>query len=167
MNAIVAVDRNWAIGRDNRLLFSIPTDMRRFQKLTIGGTVIMGRKTLDSLPGGRPLSNRRNIILTRDPAFTRDGVEAANNIETVLHMTAEAVPENVWVIGGASVYAAMLGQCRKVFLTRVFADAEGADAFFPNMDEDPAWEMLSVSQPVFENGLSFQFATYGRAPILF
>ena len=116
MNAIVAVDRNWAIGRDNRLLFSIPTDMRRFQKLTIGGTVIMGRKTLDSLPGGRPLSNRRNIILTRDPAFTRDGVEAANNIETVLHMTAEADPENVWVIGGASVYAAMLGQCRKVFL---------------------------------------------------
>ena len=86
MNAIVAADRNWAIGKDNGLLFSIPTDMRRFQKLTTNGTVIMGRKTLDSLPGGRPLPKRRNIVLTHNSAFARERVEFADNIKAALHM---------------------------------------------------------------------------------
>lgn len=167
MNAIVAADRNWAIGKDNGLLFSIPTDMRRFQKLTTNGTVIMGRKTLDSLPGGRPLPKRRNIVLTHNSAFAWEGVEFAGNIKEALRMVVEDNPEEVWVIGGASVYSAMLEQCRKVFLTRVFAEAEGADAFFPNLDANPTWRRLSVSQPVFENGLSFQFVTYGRTPNLF
>ena len=150
MNAIVAADRNWAIGKDNGLLFSIPTDMRRFQKLTTNGTVIMGRKTLDSLPGGRPLPKRRNIVLTHNSAFARERVEFADNIKAALHMAVKENTEKVWVIGGASVYAAMLGQCRKVFLTRVFAEAEGADAFFPNLDADPTWRRLSVSRPVFK-----------------
>lgn len=167
MNAIVAADRNWAIGKDNGLLFSIPTDMRRFQKLITNGTVIMGRKTLDSLPGGRPLPKRRNIVLTHNSAFARERVEFADNIKAALHMAVKENTEKVWVIGGASVYAAMLGQCRKVFLTRVFAEAEGADAFFPNLDADPTWRRLSVSRPVFENGLSFQFVTYERTPNLF
>ena len=73
MNAIVVADRNWAIGRDNGLLFSLPGDMKRFRTLTAGGTLIMGRKTLDSFPGGRPLPKRRNIVITRDPAFQREG----------------------------------------------------------------------------------------------
>ena len=167
MNAIVAADQNWAIGKDNGLLFSIPTDMCRFRKLTTNGTVIMGRKTLDSLPGGRPLPKRRNIVLTHNPAFAREGVEFADNIEAALRMAVTENPENVWVIGGASVYAAMLGQCQKIFLTRVLAEVEAADVFFPNLDADPAWRRLSVSQPVFENGLRFQFVTYGRTPNLF
>ena len=94
-------------------------------------------------------------------------MEFADNIKAALHMAVEENTEKVWVIGGASVYAAMLGQCRKVFLTRVFAEAEGADAFFPNLDADPTWRRLSVSRPVFENGLSFQFVTYERTPNLF
>ena len=74
MNAIVVVDQNWAIGKDNGLLFSLPTDMKRFRALTMGGTVLLGRRTLDSFPGGRPLPGRRNIVITRDPAFQREGV---------------------------------------------------------------------------------------------
>ena len=95
MNAIVVADRNWAIGRDNGLLFSLPRDMKRFRTLTAGGTLIMGRKTLDSFPGGRPLPKRRNIVITRDPAFQREGCE-------VVHSPAEALA----LAGGGSDEAA-------------------------------------------------------------
>ena len=82
MNAIVAVDRNWAIGRDNGLLFSLPGDMKHFRTLTTGGTVIMGRKTLDSFPGGRPLPKRRNIVITRSPDLHREGWTAPYRMPT-------------------------------------------------------------------------------------
>ena len=84
MNAIAAVSRDWGIGRAGELLFHIPEDLRRFRALTTGGTVIMGRKTLDSLPGGRPLPNRRNLVLTRNAAFSRPGVEAVRSLEELL-----------------------------------------------------------------------------------
>ena len=82
MNAIVVVDRNWAIGRDNDLLFSLPTDMKRFRSLTLGGTVILGRRTLDSFPGGRPLPKRRNIVITHCPDFSREGAETVSRLMT-------------------------------------------------------------------------------------
>ena len=81
MNAIAAVSADWGIGRDNDLLFHIHEDMRRFRALTSGSTVIMGRKNLDSLPGGRPLPQRRNIVITRQPNFTREGIEVAHSID--------------------------------------------------------------------------------------
>lgn len=80
MNAIVVVDQNWAIGRDNDLLFSLPTDMKRFRSLTLGGTVILGRRTLDSFPGGRPLPKRRNIVITHCPDFSREGAETVSSL---------------------------------------------------------------------------------------
>ena len=82
MNAIVVVDQNWAIGRDNDLLFSLPTDMKRFRSLTLGGTVILGRRTLDSFPGGRPLPKRRNIVITHCPDFSREGAETVSRLMT-------------------------------------------------------------------------------------
>ena len=123
MNAIVVVDRNWAIGKDNALLFSLPTDMKRFRSLTLGGTVLLGRKTLDTFPGGRPLPGRRNIVLTRDPAFQREGVEAFTSLADAL--AAGADPEHLWVIGGGSVYTALLSRCKRVYLTKVIPDEGG------------------------------------------
>ena len=104
MNAIAAVSAAWGIGREGDLLFHISGDLKRFRALTSGGTVIMGRKTLDSLPGGRPLPKRRNVVLTRDSAFAREGVEAARSLEEVLSLVEGEDPETVWVCGGGEVY---------------------------------------------------------------
>lgn len=110
MNAIVVVDQNWAIGRDNDLLFSLPTDMKRFRSLTLGGTVILGRRTLDSFPGGRPLPKRRNIVITHCPDFSREGAETVSSLAAMREATAGTPPDQLWVIGGGSIYAAMLSR---------------------------------------------------------
>ena len=160
MNAIVVVDRNWAIGRENGLLFSLPTDMKRFRSLTTGGTVILGRKTLDTFPGGRPLPNRRNIVITHNPDFVREGAEVVPSTQAALELAAGEDPDKLWVIGGGSVYTALLSRCKRVYLTLVDAEAVGADTFFPNLEKLPAWEVEHTSDPVTENGLTFRFVEY-------
>lgn len=160
MNAIVVVDANWAIGREGGLLFSLPTDMKRFRSLTTGGTVILGRKTLDSFPGGRPLPRRRNIVITRKVDFDREGAEIAPSTDAALELAAGTEPDKLWVIGGGSVYAALLSRCRRVYLTKVDAEAEGADTFFPNLDKLPGWEVEHTSEPVTENGFTYRFVDY-------
>ena len=160
MNAIVAVDKNWAIGRENDLLFSIPTDMKRFRTLTSGGTVLMGRKTLETFPGGKPLPNRVNVVLSRNPDFVREGVLVVSNYEEALAAVADVEPDQVWLIGGGSIYAALLSRCKRVYLTVVDAEAEGADTFFPNLEELPEWELESVGETIEENGLTYRFMEY-------
>ena len=105
MNAIVVVDRNWAIGRDNDLLFSLPTDMKRFRSLTLGGTVILGRKTLDTFPGGKPLPQRKNIVITHCADFHREGAVVVSSLDAAMEAAADTPPDKLWVIGGSSVYA--------------------------------------------------------------
>ncbi len=158
MNAIVAVDKNWAIGRSGDLLFSLPTDMKRFRSLTGGGTVIMGRKTLDSFPGGRPLPKRRNVVITRDPNFSREGCECVSSPEAALALTKD--DEAVWLIGGGAIYEALLPFCKRIFLTVVDAEAEGADTFFPDLSSISGWEIETVSDAVEENGLTYRFIDY-------
>ncbi len=160
MNAIVVVDQNWAIGREGDLLFSLPTDMKRFRSLTLGGTVILGRKTLDSFPGGRPLPQRRNIVITRNVDFDRAGCEIAASPEAALALAAGTEPEKLWIIGGGSTYTAFLSRCRRVYLTQVDEEAEGADTFFPNLDKLPGWEVESRGEPLTENGHTYRFLNY-------
>ena len=158
MKAIVAVDANWAIGAQGDLLFSLPTDMRRFRSLTMGGTVILGRKTLDSFPGGKPLPKRRNIVITRNSALTVEGAEIASSPAEALAI-AEG-DENIWIIGGGSVYTALLSRCERVCLTKVDSVVPEADTFFPNLDKLPAWKVESVSEPIEENGHTYRFIDY-------
>ena len=160
MNAIVAVDANWAIGRDNDLLFSLPADMKRFRSLTMDGTVILGRKTLDTFPGGNPLRGRRNIVITRNTDFVREGVEVVANPNAALELAAGTEDDKLWVIGGGSVYTALLSRCKRVYLTKVDSAAPEADTFFPNLDKLPGWEVEAVSEDVTENGHTFRFIDY-------
>ena len=102
MNAIAAVDRNWAIGREGGLLFHLPTDMKHFRDLTVGGTVILGRKTLETFPGGKPLKDRRNIVITRNSDFTRDGCDIVGCYDQALELTVDPEDDDVWVIGAAA-----------------------------------------------------------------
>lgn len=155
MQAIVAVSENWGIGRNGQLLFRISADLQRFKALTLGHTVVIGRKTLLSLPGAKGLPGRRNIVLTTDAAFT------AENTETVL-TPSQAVftaGADAFIIGGAAVYRQMLSLCDRVYVTKVFADAE-ADAFFPDLDADPNWEIAEESEIMEENGIRFQYVDY-------
>lgn len=165
MNAIVVVDENWAIGREGGLLFSLPTDMKRFRSLTLGGTVILGRKTLDSFPGGRPLPGRRNIVITRNVDFDREGSEIVASPEAAVALAEGTEDDKLWIIGGSSVYAALLSRCKRVYVTRVDAAAEGADTFFPNLDKLPGWAVESISEPVEENGVSYRFVDYINAKL--
>ncbi len=160
MNAIVVADRNWAIGRNNGLLFSLPGDMKHFRTLTSGGTVIMGRRTLDSFPGGRPLPKRRNIVITRDPDFCREGCEIVHRPEEALALAGDG--DDVWLIGGGSIYAALLDRCRRACVTRVDTAAPEADVFFPDLDALPAWTAEHTGEAITENGLTYRFVDYIR-----
>ena len=159
MNAIAAVSLDWGIGKDNDLLFHIGEDMKRFRALTTGGTVIMGRKTLDSMPGGKPLPRRRNIVLTRQADFAREGVEVARSPEEVLRLTAGEDPEKVWVIGGGEIYRQLLPYCRLCWLTRVYARPESA-VFFPDLDTLPQWQVLRSGAIVSDGTWDYQFIEY-------
>ena len=160
MNCIVVVDQNWAIGCEGGLLFSLPTDMKRFRSLTIDGTVILGRKTLDSFPAGRPLPRRRNIVITRKVDFDREGCEIVPSPQAALEAAAGTEEEQLWVIGGGSVYTALLPKCKRAFVTRVDSAAPEADTFFPNLDKLPGWEIEVTSEPVEENGVTYRFVDY-------
>lgn len=164
MNAIVVADRNWAIGRNNGLLFSLPGDMKHFRTLTSGGTVIMGRRTLDSFPGGRPLPKRRNIVITRDPGFFREGCEIVHHPEEALALAGDG--DDVWLIGGGSIYAALLDLCRRACVTRVDTAAPEADVFFPNLDALPNWKIERTGEAVTENGLTYRFVDYVNTALL-
>ena len=157
MNLIAAVDRNWAIGKGGDQLVYLRTDLKRFQALTTGHAVILGRKTLATFPGGRPLKNRRNLVLSRDPDFHPEGAEVFPTLEALL----AAAPEDAFVIGGGSVYRALLDRCDTAYVTKLHA-AFPADCWFPDLDADPAWEVAEEEGAQEEDGLIYHYVTYRR-----
>ena len=163
MNAIVVADQRWAIGHNGGLLFSLPTDMRRFRSLTMDGTVIMGHLALNSFPEGKPLSRRRNIVITRDISSLPEGVEGATSPEKALTLAGGPETPDLWIIGGGSVYAALLSRCHRVYLTRVETKVEESDTFFPNLDKLPEWKVTASSGEKTYYDLEFEFFKYEKA----
>ena len=161
----MAVCDDWGIGRDGDMLVANRADMRHFVRCTKGHAVIMGRKTLESFPGGRPLKDRRNIVLTRDASFAREGVEVVHSLDEAL--SAVANEGEAWVIGGAEVYRQFLPLCAEVVVTKNHV-THAADAFFPNLDDDPRWRVSAtdggyvVQQGEGDAGVAFEFVTYER-----
>ena len=159
MNAIVSVTSDWAIGRDGGLAVRNKADMRRFVSLTMGGTVVMGRKTLESFPGG-PLKGRRNVVISRQTGYAPEGVEVAGSPEEALALVSADDPDDVWLIGGESVYRALLDSCERAYVTKNECVRE-ADAWFPNLDEDPSWQVESREEGgVTKAGIPFEYVTY-------
>ena len=162
MNAIVSVTADWGIGNEGKLLVRNRADMRRFVDLTMGGTVIMGRTTLESFPGG-PLKGRRNLVLSRNESYSPEGVEVVHSASEALAAIADDDPGSVWLIGGESVYRLLLDKCERVYVTKNDTVVP-ADAFFPNLDEDVAWEVDCCEEGgVTAGGVPFEFVTYVRA----
>ena len=158
MKVIVAVDQNWAIGRDGEQLLYLSEDLRRFKAMTLGHPVILGRKTLDTFPGGRPLKGRRNFILSRNPDFGPEGAEVFQSLPAVL----AAAPEDSFVIGGASVYTALLDRCDTAYVTKIKTAFPEADCWFPNLDRLPEWKILEEGPELEEKGVRFCYLTYQR-----
>jgi len=161
MRAILNADRNWGIGFQNQLLVHIPSDMRFFREHTTGNIVVMGRKTLESLPGGRPLADRDNIILSRDPAYQVRGAAVVHSVGELQDLLADVDTDRVYVIGGAEIYRLLLPYCDTAFVTKVDY-AYQADAFFPDLDALPEWELAEESEEQTCFDIEFTFRTYKR-----
>lgn len=158
MNLIVAVDENWGIGKDGGLLCHLPEDLKYFKEKTTGTVIVLGRKTLATFPGGRPLPNRVNIVLTRNKDFAKEGVIAVNNVEAMLEEVKKYPDKEVFVVGGAEIYKELLPYCKKAYVTHLYKKFD-ADAFMPEIKE--GWK--KISEDMHSNGeFDYGFALYER-----
>lgn len=161
MNLIVAADRNWGIGKNNSLLVKIPADMKAFQRETMGKVVAMGRRTLESFPGGMPLAGRTNIVLTRNLDYRVKGAQAVHSREELLTQLEQYPSQDVYIIGGDSVYQQMLPFCDTAYVTKIDFAYE-ADSFFPNLDQEEEWEITSQSEEQTYFDLEYTFVKYEK-----
>lgn len=161
MNIIAAVDRNWAIGQKGRLLVSIPNDQKHFREETIGKVVVSGRRTLQTFPQGMPLQGRTNIILSKDRSYQVRGATVVHSIEELLRELEKHPTEDVYCIGGESVYAQLLPYCDTAHITRI-DHAYEADAHFPNLDRDPEWVITADSDEQTYFDIAYTFLKYER-----
>lgn len=157
IRAILHADRKWGIGKNNSLMFSIPRDMKFFRETTSGKTVVMGGNTLRSFPNGKPLKNRVNIVLSRGQV--RDDCIIVPDLDSLKAELKKRDNEDVFVVGGAAVYAMLLPYCKEILVTKVDADG-GADTFFPDLDKNENFICREVSEPIDDNGYMIRFTKY-------
>lgn len=161
MNLIVAVDKNWGIGKDNDLLYHVPEDMKYFRAKTIEKNVICGKKTLLSFPGSKPLPNRRHYVLTRSDMQDDENLVVVHSLEELEEKVAHLPGDDVLVIGGESVYRQLYRKCSLAFVTKIFSDEKEADVFFPNLDEDENFQLIDAGEVLTsKSGLQYAFQIY-------
>ena len=161
MNLIVAVDENWAIGYKNELLIRIPADMKMFRQETTGKVVVLGRKTLETFPNAQPLKNRTNIILSTNKDYKVKDATVVHSIEELLEELKNYADEDIYIIGGETIYRQMLPYCNVAHITKIDRSYE-ADAYFPNLDADPAWEVTAESDEQSYFDTTYAFVKYER-----
>ena len=160
MKAIVCVDKKWGIGKNNKMLFHLPEDLKFFKEKTWGKTVVMGYNTFLSLPNRKPLPNRKNIVLSRKKNLKIDGVSVVNSVEELLSIL-ENDTSNVFLIGGEIIYKELLNFCDEAYVTKVNANGD-AEKFFPNIDENPEWIRTYESDEIKTGNFEIKFNTYKR-----
>lgn len=161
MNLIVAVDKNWAIGYKGNLLVRIPADQKLFREETMGKVVVMGRKTLESLPGGTGLQGRTNVVITRNKEYAKKNVLVMHSIEETLEYLKQYKKEDVFIIGGEEIYRQFLPYCDTAHVTWIDY-AYQADTHFPNLDKDPEWEVTAESDEQTYFDLCYEYRRYER-----
>ena len=161
MNLIACVDANWAIGKNNQLLVRIPADQKFFRETTTGKVVVMGRKTLESFPNGQPLKNRTNIVLTHDRSYQVKEAIVVYSMDE-LHEELKKYPsEDIYIIGGESIYRQLVDECDVAHITKIDF-AYDADAYFPNLDELPEWQITEDSEEQTYFDLIFYYYKYEK-----
>lgn len=161
MKLIAAADRNWAIGKDGELLVRIPEDMKFFREMTTGKVVVMGRKTLESFPGGKPLPKRTNIVLTHDASYDGKGAIVVNSEAELHEKLAQYDADSVFAIGGASIYKMLLSYCDTAYITRLDYAYE-ADTRMPDLDREPGWRLSARGEERTYFDLVYHFTTYAN-----
>lgn len=163
MNLIVAVDRKWGIGRDNKLLASIPGDMKYFKEHTTGKVVVMGRKTLESMPGSKGLPNRTNYVLTHDESYEAERAIVVNSEEELFAELEKYDADDVYLIGGASMYNKYYNRCNKLYITMMDADLN-ADTFVKQMTKNNNFKIVKDGKNDYreENGIRYRFVVCER-----
>lgn len=162
MKLILAADANWAIGKDGGLLCHLPGDLKFFKEKTTGKTVVMGRPTLESLPGGKPLPKRENIVLTTRGDYEREGAIIAHSEAELDELLAQRNTDEIMIIGGGKVYRDFLPKCDTCYITKIYQSFEGADTYFVNLDAMPEFQVVWESDVQEENGIRYQFFEYRR-----
>ena len=161
MNLIAAVDRNWAIGYKNELLVRIPEDQKWFRETTTGKAVITGRKTLESFPNKSPLKNRLNVVITSDMNYSVPGAVVVHSIDEAVEAVRDYADDDVYVIGGESIYRQMLPLCSTAHITKVDY-AYQADAHFPDLDKEEGWKITETSDERTYFDIIYEFVKYER-----
>lgn len=163
MNLIVAVDENWGIGYQGDLLARVSTDLKNFKRVTGGKTVVYGSNTLATFPGGRVLPNRTNIVLNWDPDYAPEGAIVVHSLEELFEELKKYPADEVFVIGGASVYNQLLPYCDKAYVTK-FLKVFASDVRIPNLDEAEDWQLTEAEEPmeVPDADFKIQFVEYER-----
>ena len=159
MNVIVAVDKNWAIGNKGQLLTAIPADQKLFREETMGKVVVMGRKTLESLPGGQPLYGRTNIVLTHDKNYKVKGAVVCHSLEETLEELKKYASEDIFICGGQGIYEQFLPYCNVAHVTYIDYSYE-ADTYFPNLETDPNWVVAAESDEQTYFDICYEFRMY-------
>ena len=161
MNLIAAVDENWAIGKNNQLLVRIPADQKFFREMTTGRVVVMGRKTLESFPNGQPLKNRTNIVLTHNKDYAVKDAIVVHSMDELHEELKKYDSDDVFVIGGEKIYEQLLDECDVAHITKIDF-AYDADAYFPNLDQNPDWEITGDSEEQTYCDLEYYFYRYEK-----
>ena len=161
MNLIVAVDKNWAIGKNNELLVRIPADQKFFRETTTGKVVVMGRKTLESFPNGLPLKKRTNIVLTHDKNYKVPDAIIVHTMEELHEELKKYDSEDIYVIGGETIYSQLLDECDVAHVTKIDY-AFDADTYFPNLDEMPEWKITADSEEQTYFDVEYYFYKYEK-----
>ena len=159
MNILVTVDERWAIGNHDKLLVQIPKNQKLFMEETAGKVVVVGRKALQTFPQGMPLQGRTTIVLSKNPGWKVKGATVVNSLEALLKELKKYPDEDIYIVGGESIFAQMLPYCNVAHVTKI-DHAYAANKFFPNLDKLPSWEVESTSEAVEENGYTYRFITY-------
>lgn len=157
MILITAIDKNWGIGKDNKLLYSLPEDMAFFKKMTTGKTVLMGRKTLESFKNQKPLPNRKNLVLTSKNFESKySNLEYINDINNI-----NFNDDSLILIGGASLYKQLFNKCKYAYITKIDKDDIAPDVYFPNLDLENNWKIEKViEKAVSKNGIPYEILLY-------
>lgn len=162
MNAIVSVDENWGIGNNGNLLIKLPQDLLYFKTKTTNTHIILGRKTLETFPHQEPLPNRTNIILTRDLEYKKDNCIICHSLNEVFNQIKDISEDEVYVVGGSSVYNQLFPFCEKFYITHLMKKFENVDAYFPNISEMDDIRLCWKSGIITEKGIDYYFAKYER-----
>lgn len=159
MKLIAAVDENWGIGYKGKLLARISEDQKHFKNTTMGHVVVLGRKTLEEFPHAKPLVGRTNIILSRDENYTVDGAAVVHSLEELKHVLSRYDTDDIFIIGGQSVYESLIPYCDRAYITKIYQAYE-ADAFIENLDEDADWKLVAKGEYQYHEDLKYTFNEY-------